>query len=967
MKPFWKIIWLIICLTGVFPLNIGNAKGVLDLSRIADGFVVGKHLDILEDPDGQLDIGDVSSGADASLFVPSDKNVPNFGFTDSAIWVRLRVANRSDKPGIWLLKNGFDNTHYLDFYSSKPDGGFDATKTGVARPASTRQILYRKLIFRVSLQPREEKLYFFRYENEAALNISITAWTPEGHDLSSFAQDFYFGMFYGVLFIMVWYNLFLYLHLREPLYLYYVLFSSSFIIFQSGYDGIAPLYWPALGLLAWRVEYVPLTFGLGIIGLLKFTSVFLSTRQFTPIIHRMIQFFMAVYTLIIMSIPVAGCRVAAQYQLKALVFVFIIFGVAGIKNLRKGNREAKYYIWAGSCFITGSLITSLALLGFLPFTPLTEYSYQIGAMLLSLLLSLGLADRINKLQIQTEIANTNLIKSEEKFRAIFNNAFQFTGLLESDGTLIKANKTSLELAGLKEEDVIGKKFWELPWWTHSEKEQARIRNAIKDAAAGRFVRFETTHEIKGRDKVTVDFSLKPIKDSNGKVVLLLPEGRDITELNEARLILQRSKEELDDLVKERTEQLTRSNRIIQESEARIRSLLENVPDYIINVDENLNIHYINKSIEDDDPANVIGKTIYDYVTPEHHALITKAVKKTFRTGHTETIEICTNLPGQNSVWFESRFAGIEYDNRIAEVMVISTDITEQRQTKAKLAIAQQDAVEKAHKAGMADIAAGTIHNVGNLLTSLSTSAQILMDTARKSPIIKLENANDLLRSNLDRIEDFILKDPKGMKLFEYYLKIEDNFHADQEDINKHIIRIREKIIEIEKVISAQQKFTATEPLTEIYSLHKIVENALMLKSGVLNENNITIQKSYSKKPSARVQKVKLINILVNLIDNAVDAMDDISKAQRILNITIDIENSDALIRVVDSGHGIEEHNLHLIFNHGFTTRTSKSGFSLHNSANSMTQMNGKITAHNNPAGNGAVFTLKFPAVTDSDS
>ncbi len=109
----------------------------------------------------------------------------------------------------------------------------------------------------------------------------------------------------------------------------------------------------------------------------------------------------------------------------------------------------------------------------------------------------------------------------------------------------------------------------------------------------------------------MDFSLKPIKNSNGEVVLLIPEGRDITELNEARLILQRSKEELDDLISERTNQLAHSNKIIKESEARIRSLLENAPDYIVNVDENLKIHYINKTVEGDSFSNVIGKTVYD--------------------------------------------------------------------------------------------------------------------------------------------------------------------------------------------------------------------------------------------------------------------------------------------------------------------------------------------------------------------
>ncbi len=264
-----------------------------------DGSVVGELMDLLEDPDGQLKIEDISSKAFASRFIPSDKKVPNFGYTDSAVWVRFRFVNKSDKPGIWLLENGYDNTHYIDFYASKPGGGFESVKTGVARPASTRQILYRKLLFRVTLLPQEEKLCYIRYKSQASLNLSITVWTLEGHDTSSFMEDFYFGIVYGVLLIMVGYNFFLYLSLREPLYLYYVLFTFGLIAFLSGYDGIAPLFWSNSGLFSWRIEYVSLTLGLGIIGLLKFTSVFLLTKQYNPIIHRTIQFLMAVFGLFI--------------------------------------------------------------------------------------------------------------------------------------------------------------------------------------------------------------------------------------------------------------------------------------------------------------------------------------------------------------------------------------------------------------------------------------------------------------------------------------------------------------------------------------------------------------------------------------------------------------------------------------------------------------------------------------------
>ncbi|MEN6321756.1 MAG: PAS domain S-box protein [Syntrophaceae bacterium] len=126
-----------------------------------------------------------------------------------------------------------------------------------------------------------------------------------------------------------------------------------------------------------------------------------------------------------------------------------------------------------------------------------------------------------------------LRESEQKFRAIFNQTFQFVGLLTIDGTIIKANRTALSFIGVDESDVIGKPFYETPWWTHSPELQEKLRAAIKEAAEGKVVRFEATHRAVDGSIHDIDFSLKPVVDEEGNIVLLMPEGRDITELKRA--------------------------------------------------------------------------------------------------------------------------------------------------------------------------------------------------------------------------------------------------------------------------------------------------------------------------------------------------------------------------------------------------------------------------------------------------
>lgn len=130
-------------------------------------------------------------------------------------------------------------------------------------------------------------------------------------------------------------------------------------------------------------------------------------------------------------------------------------------------------------------------------------------------------------------AEEALKESEERFRAIFDQTFQFIGLMTTDGILIEANRAALELYGIEESDVLGKPFWETHWWTHSPEQQDRLREAVRRAAAGEFVRFEAFHRVKEGDVRYVDFSIKPVRDDAGNVRLLIPEGRDITERKRA--------------------------------------------------------------------------------------------------------------------------------------------------------------------------------------------------------------------------------------------------------------------------------------------------------------------------------------------------------------------------------------------------------------------------------------------------
>ena len=126
---------------------------------------------------------------------------------------------------------------------------------------------------------------------------------------------------------------------------------------------------------------------------------------------------------------------------------------------------------------------------------------------------------------------TDLRLQESKFEAIFHHAFQFIGIMSTEGVLLEANRSSLDAAGVLPSDVIGKRFWETPWWTHCEKQQIRLKLAIQRASFGEMDRFQATHFTSQGQMIYVDFSIKPVLDEKGDVVLLVPEGRDITQFH----------------------------------------------------------------------------------------------------------------------------------------------------------------------------------------------------------------------------------------------------------------------------------------------------------------------------------------------------------------------------------------------------------------------------------------------------
>ncbi|MBK8594715.1 MAG: response regulator [Holophagales bacterium] len=171
-----------------------------------------------------------------------------------------------------------------------------------------------------------------------------------------------------------------------------------------------------------------------------------------------------------------------------------------------------------------------------------------------------LRDEKARAEREREVNHSLFEAAERRFRGIFDAASAFMGLMDPAGTVLEINRSALEFAGVSLEDVVGRPFWETPWWASSEEAREKIRAAVGRAGAGEVTRFEVENTGADGRRITVDFSITPVRDESNRIYLLVPEGFDVTARKDAEDELRRHRERLEELVETRTAELHRSER-----------------------------------------------------------------------------------------------------------------------------------------------------------------------------------------------------------------------------------------------------------------------------------------------------------------------------------------------------------------------------------------------------------------------
>jgi PAS domain S-box-containing protein len=302
-----------------------------------------------------------------------------------------------------------------------------------------------------------------------------------------------------------------------------------------------------------------------------------------------------------------------------------------------------------------------------------------------------------------------------------------------------------------------------------------------------------------------------------------------------------------------------------------------------------------------------------------------------------------------------------------------SDISELKQTEAELRTTQKRLIEAAHKAGMAEVASGVLHNVGNVLNSINISTSILKEKMSNSKIQNLNKVVQMISEHRGDLGTFLTTDERGKHIPTYLTEVAKVILDEQTTVVDRLQSLAMHVEHIKQIITAQQGYARMGGTEVLTTVNEIIEDAVEINNASLEKYGLSLKLEYAELPEVRIDRQRVLQILVNLISNSKEALLEVDRKEKWLRIRSYQNQEDRLrIEVVDNGIGISRDNMTKIFQHGFTTKEKGHGFGLHSSALAAQEMGGSLAVYSEGLGHGSTFTLELPlnrseAVTDGCS
>ncbi len=363
-------------------------------------------------------------------------------------------------------------------------------------------------------------------------------------------------------------------------------------------------------------------------------------------------------------------------------------------------------------------------------------------------------------------------------------------------------------------------------------------------------------------------------------------------------------------------------------------------------------------------AALIGRRDDDFFDSDHAARAVADEQMIMRTGEPVLGKLERETwPDGHVTWVLTHKLPLrDARGEIMGTFGISRDVTAAKETEFSLQRAERELVDATRTAGVAEVATGVLHNVGNVLNSLNVSAGIVEAGLRQSRLENLAKVSAMLREHSANLGEFLTRDPKGKIIPEFLASLAQHALVERERLLKEAQSFQTNLDHIKEIVAMQQSYATMVGITEPLQPAQMMEDALRMNASALVRHSVRVIREFQPVPPVLAEKGKVLQVLVNLIRNAKYATDGARQEERIITLGVRPADGDRVRFIVeDNGVGIAPENLSRIFTHGFTTRLGGHGFGLHSSLKAAQEMNGTLTAHSDGPGLGAVFTLELPA------
>lgn len=368
---------------------------LITVDQQSDIIDIGAHMQYLADPAGKLKYDEVIAPHAPWLALPAGVNGVNFGYTDATYWLTFSLENKEIHTLRRFLEIGYPVLDYLNVYVERNGKIIARYELGDKFPFSQRPVHHRNFIMPMDLTGKSVTTITMRIKTSSSVQVPATLW--EGHTLMEHmqSQSIMYGIYYGAMIVLMLYNLFIFMTVRERKYIFYVFYIGAVSLFLVCLNGIAFQYfWPES--TDWNDRSI--MFGLALViafaGL--FTMDFLELPLTMPTMNRLC------HLLVFVAFAEAVLTLLVPYHWSVVMVIFTaVAGIAGAMGIgfslwHRGYRPAIFYCTAWFAFLFGGVILALNKFNFLPRTLLTEDAVQIGSALEGILLSIALADRLNQ-------------------------------------------------------------------------------------------------------------------------------------------------------------------------------------------------------------------------------------------------------------------------------------------------------------------------------------------------------------------------------------------------------------------------------------------------------------------------------------------------------------------------------------------------------------------------------------------